>query len=563
MYPNKQKDRFFRGSVLIVALVICAVATFGVLATVSIIGARSHQSEAELAGLDRRLKFRNSKALAKEAIYRNYLPEETTLSSAKEYVLSGGWGKAEIGTFDEAPFIYSDSVRIHPTGASSYRAFSTDVEVKLDDGGFYHTTQFQLRSYNPILGGDLLSIHPTVETAAENVQVIGDLNVNGRAVFWEGNYSSNTLGVQAEEMTVPLTNGPNVSFQNPGNGNIKPSNYPDYGLTAGKVAGGNHYLGRLDIVNNSISGANSYFQRIERIGGYADASGTAGGTDALGPDTAPASSEDPQLIAKIEDTNLSESELVGDLAANSPLSSAVITALLQRTPPVSDSYLIPLLNAQAPLPDDVMMILGDHNSTMSKATRDTLLLNTGYSYLSDGKGGVIINLQSIYLPNIRLTDVTYLTLVGQADTDTADQAKLLDPRVFAIQNPDNLHLTNVILEGITNQRRMVLAISQTGVLDSADLVDTFGNPSTTGNNYTEFHFMSGTPFVSWRGIFETQGVSSLWNIYDVSTATVVGGIRTDHSIRITGGTLSLDAEAEPEVLESLLSRNAWIESYKQ
>jgi hypothetical protein len=235
---------------------------------------------------------------------------------------------------------------------------------------------------------------------------------------------------------------------------------------------------------------------------------------------------------------------------------------LNRIPAIGDSYLLPLLNSQAPLPDDVMIALSDPNAAMSDATRKALMKNTGFSYICDGNGTVTINLQSIYLPNLLLENVSRLILEGQVDGVSADAAALLQPRAIAIKNSDNVFLYQVDIEGTTNTRRMALAISQTGVLDGADLTDYAGNPSALGTNQTKFLFNSPSPYTQWTMIAEMEGVSSFWDITAVSSATIFGGIRTDHSIRVNGGTLILDREEDTEFIESLVSRNAWVETYK-
>ncbi len=547
---------------LVIALVICAIGTLGVVASVSIIGVRASLADSELEVIDRRLTLRNSQALAREVVYRRYLSHVDTLDSATEYALSGGWARATIGEIDAAPLVYSDSVRIHPTGAAPYRAFSKDVEVQLHDGVSDHGVQFQLRSYSPALAGDLLSLHPTTEATAEALQVIGDLRVRGRAVFWGADYSSTTLGVRAEDFSLPLSNVPDVLLEDPDESRLLPSNYPIHGTTIGRVADGADYLGRLDIVDSDVSTANSYFDRLARVGGTVTANGRVGQCDGLGPETVAAGARDGDLIAMIADPTVPEIALVGELAASSPLSSDVMRALLYRVPAISNSYLIPLLNAQAPLPDDIMIELGRHDSPLEGGTRKTLLMNTGFSYLCDGLGGAMVNLQSVYLPNLLLEDVHHITLIGQASDAEGDDAELLDPRAIALSNGENIQLATVSLEGITNRRRVAVALAQSGVLDNLDRTDALGNPSSVPDQHTRFRFDSPIPFVSWRGVFELEGVSSIWEVGAISSGSLVGGLRTDHSIRIEGGRLNIEEETEFELLESLVSRNAWIETYK-
>ena len=104
--------------------------------------------------------------------------------------------------------------------------------------------------------------------------------------------------------------------------------------------------------------------------------------------------------------------------------------------------------------------------------------------------------KSVYLPNLILENVTQLILDGQADGASADAAKLLQPRAIAVKNADNRFLSLVRLQGLTNQRRIALAISQTGVLDNADLIDTLGNPSTLGNQSDKVRFQRRRSFCS-------------------------------------------------------------------
>lgn len=581
---TKNKNPRLQASVLVVALVISAIGTIGVLATVSIIGARAHHADASLDGLTNRIVLSNSKALAREVIYRNYLGSGTLLNAEQEFKWDG-WAVARIGEIDDSPLAFADAARTHPTGAAPSRAFSKDVSVKLSDSKTEHVLQYQMRSYNPALGGDLLSIHPTMETADEAVKIFGDLDVKGRAVFWEAIYHQNTTStVRSEALVMPAavkkiiqehpdgtaittpagqlppTNLPTLVMENPDDEDIKPLNFIEFSQTMGPSSGGS-YGGHLDIVDNGATGVNSYFTRLNSLGGAVTIAGGAGDTDGLGVDTVPPKVNDATLINLI-DTEPNEATVVGQLAASSPLSSAVMMAALNRVPAISDAYLLPLLNSQAPLPDDVMIMLGDPTTSVVESTRNTLLKNTGFSYLCDGKGTVTVNLESIYLPNLNLADVTRINLEGQYDGTSADAAKLLQPRAIAIKNPENVFLSHVNLKGLTNQRRIALAISQTGVLDGLDLIDTQGANSTLGTYQTQFDFVGASPFAQWKLILETEGVSQNWDISGLSTATLVGGIRADHSIRINSGTLILDQETDTEFIESLVSRNAWIETYK-
>ncbi|MDF1812556.1 MAG: hypothetical protein P1V20_10085 [Verrucomicrobiales bacterium] len=559
---KEKKFRKDNASVLVVALVVCAIGTIGVLATVSIIGARSSVAEAQYEGLDRRVRFNNSMALGREVLYQNHLGDEAVLDSETTYSYST-WASVKVGAFDSPALSFGDAARTHPTGAAPGRAFSRDIAVKVNDGVAEYPMQYQLRSYNPALGGDLLSIHPTAEVTAEQMRISGDLKVKGRAVFWGGDYYQDVSStVRSEEVIVPKTNAPKLVLENPDEEAIKPSNYIGYKQTMGKVASGNSYGGELDIVDNSETGVNSYISRLASLGGEANIDGIIEVTDGLGVDSVAPKLNDSTLIGLIQDLGQAVPAVVGLLAANSPLSSDVMMALINRVPSIGNTYLIPLLNAQAPLPDDIMIDLGDPVHPVGEAARKALLKSTGFSYISDGSGTVTVNLDSVYLPNLILDNVTRLELLGQDTSVEGDAAKLMQPRAVVIKNSDNVFLSRVHLDGLTNQRRMALAISQTGVLDGAGLIDSSGNPSALGTNQTIFLFTGSTPYVQWRMITETEGVSQHWDVTGVSTATLFGGIRADHSIRVSGGTLFLDQEEDTEFIESLVSRNAWIETYK-
>lgn len=568
MKPNtNQPLPRIKGSVLVVALVISAVGTIGVLATVSIIGARSLEAESHFDGLDRRVILNNSKALAREAIYRNYLPNETVVAAETTFSYDT-WAKVKIGDFDKAALSFGDAARTHPTGAAPIRAFSQDLSVKVNDGSNDYGFQYQMRSYNPALAGDLLSIHPSPQVATEKPRISGDLIVKGRAVFWDGGEDyydqSSASSVKSEVVIVPASNPPKLLLEDPDGAKIKPSNFISFNQTMGQVSSGNTYKGELDIVDNSETGVNSYFNRLSLLGGEASFDGADGVTDGLGPEEVVPRLLDSTLISIIEDITQTDAATIGLLAANAPLSSDVMISLLTRYPQISPVYLVPLLFSQSPLPDDVMIALADPAKPISEAARNSLLSSTAFSYISDGKGTVFIDLDSVYLPNLILEDVSRLVLRGQYDSASADAAKLMQPRAIAIKNSNNVFLSEVSLEGLTNQRRIALAISQTGVLDGADLIDTTGAASTLGTNQTKFVFRDSDNYPTWKMITETEGVSQHWDLSNIPTdgITLEGGIRADHSIRVSGGTLTLEKEDDPTFIESLVSRNAWIETYK-
>lgn len=269
----KQKNRNL-GSVLVVALVVVGVATAGVLAAVSIITYRGDLAETEFRGLERRVKFNNSRALAKLAIYENFLADNNTSTGNSTFVLPDPndaniiWAEATIPPISIPALSYNSSVRSHPTGAAPLRAFSLDLgaaaipSVILSDGVSGQPLQFQLKSYNPVLGGDLLSVHPTSQVTAEPVRMEGEIHINGRAVFWPSRYRPElNPDIRADEWVLPSTDGPLVNLLDTQENPVLPSNYPFYPQTTGQNSFGTPYDNQLEIVDNGVSQINGYFAR--------------------------------------------------------------------------------------------------------------------------------------------------------------------------------------------------------------------------------------------------------------------------------------------------------------
>lgn len=181
------------------------------------------------------------------------------------------------------------------------------------------------------------------------------------------------------------------------------------------------------------------------------------------------------------------------------------------------------------------------------------------SYLgvsSDGSGTVTIDLsesnsQLIYITN----DVSTLILQGQllntadyaigATDDKADGVEV-DPRaglliVYVQDDGTARNLTSIQLQG-QNNRRVYLAVKKSNVPQSG------------------ITFTTNTPGARWRlaGVFEN--VPLTWSL--VGDLQLIGGLRSDASVEVTGGTVSVFRETDPRLLARHAARLAWLESYR-
>jgi hypothetical protein len=73
-------------------------------------------------------------------------------------------------------------------------------------------------------------------------------------------------------------------------------------------------------------------------------------------------------------------------------------------------------------------------------------------------------------------------------------------------------------------------------------------------------FRGDTNFPGFRAVFDLQNTGLAFDLGEVGGATLEGGIRGNHRLTVTGGTLTLDRDPSISVLAPLLSREAWIET---
>ena len=560
-----------RGSILIVCLVLAAVGTLGVAAWISLLDARGHLAEQSITGMDRRVRYRNGKIMAYQTMLTRHLHASTVPTSLETYSLPLNWGNITVNSYSELPLSTITATRTSKTGARPFTAFTSDVSVGISDGLLLHPWEFRLKSYNPILGGELFTMLPTSEVVNELPVATGTINVKGRAVFWGTGYQTVQLSVKAEQFLVPDTSFPALSYKDPNDNTILPTNHPFVRQTSGYVGTVGNYNGQASVVADPANTHNTYISRIPTItsfatidGTYATLVGNAKFANGDGPATAPGQANDTLLIARINDPLVSNTTLSTELIAASPLSSAVLFNVLSRIPMFTEVEARPILYASFPLPDDIVAEMGANTGLFPGGLKEEIYAANNSSVVADAVGGVWVNLNDPNIPHLILQNFTSLYLNGQPDETAADARANDEPRVIVISNSDNVKLDSVKLTDY-NRRRLVLAIKNIGVLDNVGLLDHEGNPNTSGTNHTVFGFVkdvSTTPFKDWRILCEFEGITADFDLSDIQGLNLIGGIRTNHSLNVSGGTLTIDRETNSDLFAPILCRSAWIEAVR-
>jgi len=536
-----------RGSVLVVCMVLAALGTIGVAAWFSLLDARSHLVEASLKALERRVAARNSRALAYRAIYGSVLHANTGVANDIVYELPDGKGRATLRA-NPTVALRNDTAGLHAKdGATPLRSASTTLVVDLLEGPGTTRWGFRLRNQHPALGGDLLSIHAPVIPSDSAALVSGNLRVKGRAVFWDAIVRDVSSGLRADEYLLPNHLVGATTFTNVAGNAVLPLNYPHYQRTTGVTSSGAAYRGELELGSASVNPQNAYESRLgttpETI------QGTTARSESAGAPTLAPSSDDPTLLAYI-DANPPDS-VTTELSSRNGLSSQVLLAALAKSnPPLSKGQSFQIFNAQASLPDDALtslMATIDESDLGTALDQNLLAMNAkfGSRFNSTGKGVSQIYLDRPEITRVVVTNTSRLRLIGQSDATSASAAAALAPLLILVDNRAGGILSQIDLHH-ENQRALIVAV--------------LGSPASP--NVAEVAFSGGSAFPVWRGIFDLQSVGLDFDLGSVAGARIVGGIRGNHRIAVSGGTLTLEGDPAGSVLAPLLSRDAWIETVR-
>lgn len=531
-------------------MVLCALGTLGVAAWLALLDARGHQVESNMDALRRRTVYANSKALAYRAIYGNHLHSASPLTSAVTYTLPHNLGEATIRAYGSVPLKDAGAVRFSKTGITPFRSYTTDVVVDLSDSVGTQAWDFQLRSYHPVLGGDLLIVNPPTDPSIGSSLVSGNIDVKGRAVFWDAVKKDFQGGIQATDFLLPNTINGTTTFGNPDGDPVLPLNYPIPYQTTGMTASGPAYLGELDIAESTPNAHNDYASRLIATGNAQTLSGFTGRSIGPGPDTIADGPNDDAI--EVEISTQSPATLMTTLPAHYPLSSRVLNAVADKNNPAfSSAQLLQIFTDQVPVPNDALAYLTSiHRSKIAPQSRELHEANGTAAY-SDGNGFVGIVLESPALPHLIISRAHEVELIGQSDTTLANAAASLDPRGIIINNTGTDSIDMISFEE-QNWRRIILSMA----------TEENATPPTFGYE-ADVTFSGSSAFPRWNLIWELQNTAASIDTSAVSGVSIVGGIRANRQINVSSGQITLTREYNYDGLENLLSRNAWIEAYKQ
>jgi hypothetical protein len=240
-----------RGTVSVIALIICAVGTLGLLGMVSIMQARVIQVNALDDECLRRVREFNGRQLAKDYAFRRIW---TSSSGAAETVeIPNGWGRISVPAWNQVAFTTTQRSSVYnqtgpdPSGLPYQMAVNISVFNLRDTTGNWVTTTSKTvstRIQSRALANTGVLLDARSQDATRTVS--GNLRVYGKALVWQPSASNNNFSFSANQFSgySETVSKSGVAVQNlAGSGALTPSNYP--GLTfpnwfAAAVAAGSY-----------------------------------------------------------------------------------------------------------------------------------------------------------------------------------------------------------------------------------------------------------------------------------------------------------------------------------
>lgn len=542
--PHTRRNQ--RGSVLVVCMVLAALGTIGVAAWFSLLDARSQQVEASLKAVERRVAVRNGRALAQRAIYTNFLHANTGVANDVTYTLPSGKGRAILRANPAVP-LRNDTAGLHAQdGATPLQSASVSLLVDVQNGSGDTRWTYRLRNQHPALGGDLLSLHAPAAPTDTAALVSGNLRVKGRAVLWDAVVRDVTSGLRADEYLLPNGIAGTTTFSNLAGAAVLPLNYPHYQRTTGVSGSGPAYRGELELISGTINPQNAYESRLGAT--PTPVGGTTASSKAGGPPTLAANSDDPTLLAYIAANDAAS--ITSTLSARNNLSSAVLLAALAKSPPLSLAQCYQIFNAQATMPDDALtaMMAKVQAADLGTALDQNLIAMNekfGARYNSTGNSFTQIFISRPEISRVVITNSSRVRLIGQSTAAAMTAAAALPPLLILIDHRAGGSLARL---DVLHENRRPLIIAAVG--------------SPAALSVPTVNFQGTSAFPVWRGIFDLQNVGLAFDISAVAGVRLIGGIRGNHRITVTGGNVTLERDTDGTILAPLLSRDAWIETVR-
>ena len=248
-----------------------AMATLGLTAWVSLIGARSYYVEGMHASMKRRVAYMNARAATEQYLYYNALTKESAAAATITFDLPGGEASIEVPEMTDAPLAstrLAGAVRTSPGNGFSYAVeVPVTATISIDDDGdsttakvsTVHKTDYWLRSRSQLLAGDLASIHVPGWWSGEALTFGGQFRIEGNVQTWPALAPHNIYNSpRAETFSTPTVADASLLATDRVkriNGTWGPQrNYASVPITSGDFSGSsNAYLGKIDIVNSGRS----------------------------------------------------------------------------------------------------------------------------------------------------------------------------------------------------------------------------------------------------------------------------------------------------------------------
>jgi hypothetical protein len=252
-----------RGSAMILAMLLIAVAGVLTAGWIALITARSGMVEQMTAASQRRIALENSKALAQEFMLERVLPSTSGLAFTYD-LPDPAWGGISVPAWGSAPLIsVQKAAGVNHFNPGNGDGYTLDLPVTVRDGDANPLRKYQIKSRSPLLAGTLLSsqtptLAPTVST------VIGDITVAGASFIWTPNLS---MTFTTNSYSTPAGMDA-VSFTDSAENVLAMNNLALPRQIANPRSGGAlFYGGQLDAIANADLAANSSTAKATSGGG--------------------------------------------------------------------------------------------------------------------------------------------------------------------------------------------------------------------------------------------------------------------------------------------------------
>ncbi len=270
------------------ALVICLLGTLGLTAWVSLINARINAVDALDLTMDRRISIQNSKAAAKEKIYRDVVTETTPPTVSPAVLGTGNWFRYEIpapATWAQSPLASPTTGLFNQFATSSGTLNTQDLDFVVSDkqGVSAETYTAQIRSRSSPLSGEIFALHTPTLSPGETNLVDGSLNIYGRSLIYTAEPGGNMGTLTSIDYITPPLPTSTLALQSPVDPTgpaVFPSNYPFPPRTNNKYSGAEAYGGELNVIRPGVGNEeNSLYQVVLSKGPVSVNGNTAHGPD--------------------------------------------------------------------------------------------------------------------------------------------------------------------------------------------------------------------------------------------------------------------------------------------